>query len=280
MSQGESPDPEMPARHERVRHETEARLRAAELANHQLERELATRTAQLETASRELESFAYSVSHDLRAPLRHIDGFASMLAAHAESSLDDKGRRYLTVIVESARRMGRLIDDLLAFSRIGRAEMSPRRCNVADLVTNARTQLRETIADRAIEWEIGPLPDIVGDQALLFQAVVNLLDNAIKFTRPRPSARIEIGTQPGAENEVVIYFRDNGVGFNPKYVDQLFGVFQRLHAESEFEGTGVGLANVQRIVRRHGGRVWADGQVDAGATFYVALPRVDMPIGL
>lgn len=244
-----------------------------------LEQRVAARTAQLEHANKELESFSYSVSHDLRAPLRHIDGFASMLTAHAAEKLDDQSRRYLTVITDAAKRMGRLIDDLLSFSRNGRAELRMGVVKLDDLVREVRAGLQTETAGRNIAWRMAPLPEVMGDGAMLRQVFANLLANAVKYTRRREAAVIEVGTQPGAMGEIVVFVRDNGAGFNPKYVDRLFGVFQRLHSESEFEGTGVGLANVQRIVVRHGGRVWAEGAVEAGATFYVALPTSEDPIG-
>lgn len=237
-----------------------------------LELRVAQRTAQLEQANKELESFSYSVSHDLRAPLRHIDGFACMLTEHAGSRLDEQSRRYLTVINDASKRMGRLIDDLLSFSRNGRAELHLGVVQLTDLIQEVRYQLQGEMAGRTIAWQVGPLPPVNGDVAMLRQVFLNLLGNAIKYTRRRIDAAIEVGTQSGEAGEVVVFVRDNGAGFNPKYADRLFGVFQRLHAESEFEGTGVGLANVQRIVRRHGGRVWAEGAVERGATFYVALP--------
>ncbi len=237
----------------------------------QLERRVEERTKQLESANKELEAFSYSVSHDLRAPLRHIDGFASMLAAHAAEALDEKGRRYVQVITDAAKRMGRLIDDLLSFSRHGRADLNFVPVKLSGLVEEVRRQMVSEFTGRSITWRTGPLPEMKVDVAMMHQVFVNLIGNAVKYTRNRSEAVIEIGADISAA-EVTIFVRDNGAGFNPKYKDRLFGVFQRLHSESEFEGTGVGLANVQRIIHRHGGRTWAEGEVDKGATFYFTLP--------
>jgi signal transduction histidine kinase len=227
---------------------------------------------ELEAINKELEAFSYSVSHDLRAPLRHIDGFADLLKRHATSGVDEKGRRYLTTISESAKQMGHLIDDLLAFSRIGRTELSKTAVDLDTMVAEVLESLRQDTDGRRIVWTVAPLPSVFGDPSLLRQVWINLIGNAVKYTLPRDEARIEIGSRNGTPGEVVVFVRDNGVGFDMKYVDKLFGVFQRLHSASEFEGTGIGLANVQRIVRRHGGRVWGEAQVDLGATFYVSLP--------
>ncbi len=238
--------------------------------NHDLER----RAQELEAANKELEAFSYSVSHDLRAPLRHIDGFADLLRQHSADRLDEKGKRYLQTISRAAKQMGQLIDDLLVFSRVGRAEMVKTTVSLSVLVQEALTTVRNAEAKgRIIEWKILPLPDVQGDPSLLRQVFVNLFSNAVKYTRKRTHASIEIGSLTQGNNaEHVIYVRDNGVGFDMSYAHKLFGVFQRLHSSSEFEGTGIGLANVHRIIARHGGRTWAEGEADKGATFFLSLP--------
>ncbi|MBI4523298.1 MAG: response regulator [Deltaproteobacteria bacterium] len=240
--------------------------------NAQLEQRVLGRTRQLEEANRELEAFSYSVSHDLRAPLRHIQGFTELLQENAVSSLDEKSRHYLRSIAESATHMNSLIDNLLAFSRLGHAEMQKTRVSLDQLVQEAVTELTHDDPERTILWDIQPLPEVEGDRFMLRLVLVNLISNALKFTRTRPESNIEIGTRTDQENEKVIFVRDNGVGFDMRYVDKLFGIFQRLHRAEEFEGTGVGLASVRRIIHRHGGRVWAEGSVDGGATFYFTLP--------
>ncbi len=230
-----------------------------------------SRTAEVEAANRELEAFSYSVSHDLRAPLRHIAGFAEMLAEGCSSALSAAGLRYLGVISDSVKQMGRLIDDLLLFSQMGRVEMRQTRVSMAELVKQALQELAGDANGRNIKWDIQSLPDVSGDFSMLKQVWANLLSNAIKYTRPRDLAKIEIGSR--RENgELEFHVRDNGAGFDMKYAEKLFGVFQRLHRAEEFEGTGVGLANVRRIVARHGGRTWAQAKVDEGATFYFTLP--------
>jgi len=241
--------------------------------NAELEQRVIERTVGLETVNKELEAFAYSVSHDLRAPLRHMAGYAELLQKHASAMLDEKSQRYMTMILESAKRMGNLIDDLLAFSRIGRAEIQKTIVSLEQVVKEAVSEVRPETAGRDIVWRIGALPTVHGDRAMLRLALVNLISNAVKFTRTRPHAEIEIGSADGKKDEIVVFIRDNGVGFDMKYVNKLFGVFQRLHRADEFEGTGIGLATVQRIIHRHRGRVWAEGLVGRGATFYFSAPK-------
>ena len=239
----------------------------------QLNAELAKQTTELEATNMELEAFAYSVSHDLRAPLRHMVGYTELLQKHASAILDERSRRYMLMILESAKRMGDLVDDLLAFSRIGRAETQKTIVSLEQLVKEAVSEVQQETDGRNIVWSIGALPHVYGDRAMLRLALVNLISNAVKFTSTRPQAEIEIGCTDGKDDAVVVFIRDNGVGFEMKYVNKLFGVFQRLHRADEFEGTGIGLATVRRIIHRHGGSVWAEGLVDRGATFYFSVPK-------
>jgi two-component system, sensor histidine kinase and response regulator len=237
----------------------------------QSQEELRSLNAKLDSANKELESFSYSVSHDLRAPLRHIDGYLGLLEKHVADRLDDKSRGFLNVISESAKQMGRLIDDLLAFSQMSRAELMRREVDMGHLVQETIRALRPEIQERQIHWNIAELPVVQADPAMMRQVLINLLANAVKYTRTREVAEIDVMAQ-ATEDEIVFAVRDNGVGFDMKYVDKLFGVFQRLHRAEDFEGTGIGLANVRRIIARHQGRTWAEAMLDEGATFYFSLP--------
>jgi PAS domain S-box-containing protein len=256
----------------RVGEELRKLNRELEQRVHERTAQLRERTVQLEAAIRELEAFSYSVSHDLRAPLRHLSGFARLLKESAAESLDEKSMRYVQNIDEAAGLMGRLIDDLLAFSRTGRAEMARSRVSFDQLVSDVLESLQPDMQGRNIIWQIAPLPEAEGDRAMLRLVLLNLIANALKYTRTRDEAHIEIGSTENEQGESVYFIRDNGVGFDMQYADKLFGVFQRLHTEAEFEGTGIGLATVQRIINRHGGSVGAEGKVDGGATFFFSLP--------
>jgi len=248
--------------------EAEAEIRR--LTAH-LEERVRERTALLEAANKELEAFSYSVSHDLRAPLRHVAGFVELLLQRNSAGLDEKSRHYLDVIGDSTRRMGCLIDDLLAFSRMGRIEMITAPLDLDRMVRDVIASRETGNGQRRIEWVVAPLPPARGDEAMIRLVFENLIDNAVKFSAGRDRPRIEIGGYLDSEGTPVIFVRDNGAGFDMRYADKLFGLFQRLHRQEEFEGTGVGLANVRRIVHRHGGRVWAEGALDKGATFYLTL---------
>jgi PAS domain S-box-containing protein len=240
--------------------------------NETLEQRVTDRTRQLQEANSELEAFSYSVSHDLRAPLRHINGFIDLVTENYGDLLPDKGRHYLDVIVSSSRHMGTLIDDLLQFSRTGRQEMQEADLNMNVLLQDVLFQMKHDTDSRDIVWTIADLPGIKGDQALLRMVWYNLLGNAIKFTKAKDPAKIQVGCSEN-ENEYTFYVRDNGAGFDMRYAHKLFGVFQRLHTTKEFEGTGIGLANVRRIILKHGGRTWAEGQLNEGASFYFTLPK-------
>jgi PAS domain S-box-containing protein len=269
-----------PARMAAVFSDITERKRAEEAlrrAHEGLEQRVAERTEELRALNRELEAFAYSVSHDLRTPLRAIDGFARMLEEDFAERLGPEGARRLSVIRSSAQEMGRLIDDLLALSRLGRRTLEKHPLPLRPLVEEVFRQLRAEVGGRSLELKVDSLPEIHADPGLIRQVVANLLSNAIKYTSPRPEALIEVGART-EEHEHVITVADNGVGFDPGHADRLFRVFSRLHPAAEFEGTGIGLALVQRIVARHGGRVWAEGQVDRGARFFFTLPRsIDGP---
>jgi len=238
-----------------------------------LNQELTRRSTELESLNKELEAFAYSVSHDLRAPLRHVAGYTEMLQKNISSALNEKSQRYMITILDSAKRMANLIDDLLAFSRIGRAETRESTVSLEQLVKEVLSEVKQDAGERKIAWRVGALPNVQGDRSMLRLVLVNLVSNAVKFTRDVPQAGIEIGCIENKSDEVVVFVKDNGVGFDMKYANKLFGVFQRLHPTGDFEGTGIGLATVQRIIHRHRGRVWAEGLVDGGATFFFSVPN-------
>jgi len=255
------------------------RLRRSELERKQgdaeikkLNEELKNNVIQLEAANKELEAFTYSVSHDLRAPLRAIDGFSRILLEDYIENLDEEGKRVLSVIRNNTQKMGQLIDDLLLFSRLGRQELKASGIDMGKLAKAVYEELKLAVPERKLKFTINTLIPAHGDQAMIRQVFVNFLSNAVKFTRPKERAVIEVdGRSEGNENVYTV--KDNGVGFDMQYVNKLFGVFQRLHSSEEFEGTGVGLAIVQRIIHRHGGRVWAEGEVGKGVTFFFTLPR-------
>lgn len=248
------------------------RKRAEQLAEGQ-RLELEVMATSLTAANKELEAFSYSVSHDLRAPLRAVDGFSRILLEDYAERLDDEGNRVLNVIRTNTQNMGRLIDDLLAFSRLGRKQIEPSMIDLGELARDVFAQLESSPGVvGSPHLEIKQIPPAHGDRALLRQVFVNLLSNAAKYSKQAERPAIEVGGR-GENGENIYYVKDNGVGFDMKYVNKLFGVFQRLHSVEEFEGTGVGLAIVQRIIQRHGGRVWAEGRLNEGATFYFALPR-------
>jgi signal transduction histidine kinase len=258
------------ARHAALAIDNAKLYRDAEHMATQLEHRVAERTAELEASNRELEAFSYSVSHDLRAPLRAIDGFSRILLKDFGTDVPDQAREYLEIVREGAQQMGRLIDDLLAFARLGRQSLSKETVDPATIVHRVLEQLRHDLEGRDVEVRVGHLPACQGDPALLHQVYVNLLANALKFTRNRSPAIIEV--RATEQNGRTVYFvKDNGVGFDMRFADKLFGVFQRMHRAEDYEGTGVGLAIVQRVIHRHGGQVWAEAEPDAGATFFFTL---------
>jgi signal transduction histidine kinase len=250
---------------------------ALQAARNDLELRVARRTGELQAVNRELESFTYSVAHDLRAPLRHIQGFSDALMEECAQELNTASRGYLNRIVESTRRMDQLINDLLGLAHLGRQELHLQAADLNAVMRDVIRDLTPEMAGRHIEWRIGKLPTVDCDPGLIKQVLYNLLSNAIKYTRTRDPAVIEAGqmtpeAQLNQEDQEAVFIRDNGVGFNMKYAHKLFGVFERLHRREDFEGTGVGLATVQRIIHKHGGRIWAEAEVDKGATFYFTLP--------
>lgn len=252
----------------RKRQQTDEEIRQL---NEELENRVQERTAALEETNRELESFTYSVSHDLRAPLRHMDGFSKMLQEQYGTGLPDDGQHYLKRIRDAALHMSTLVEDLLHLSRIGRQALRRKTVSMSTIVQDARDEVLTECQGREIEWRIESLPDAEGDAGLMRLVATNLISNAVKFTRNKKRAVIEIGSRSDPSGETIYFVRDNGAGFDPRYADKLFGVFQRLHRQDEFEGTGVGLATVQRIIHKHGGKVWAESQPNQGATFYLTL---------
>jgi two-component system, chemotaxis family, sensor kinase Cph1 len=233
--------------------------------------EMAALSGRLTAINKELEAFSYSVSHDLRAPFRHIVGYAQLLKKFEGERLSERGERYVGTIIDSAISAGQLVDDLLSYSQMGRSSMTPVRIDMAHLVDEVRGGLRIEGEAHKVDWRIGDLLSVRADPTMVRLIVQNLIENALKFSREREPAIIEIGSSRG-EGGVTTFVRDNGAGFDMSYVGKLFGVFQRLHREEEFEGTGIGLANVKRIVERHGGKVWAEGRPGEGATFHFTLP--------
>ncbi len=246
--------------------------RRADREIHRLNRDMQEHAGQLEAANKELEAFSYSVSHDLRAPLRHISGFVQLLSKRSKAKLDEQDNRYLSIIADACVKMGTLVDDLLAFSRMGRTEMMKARVDLNGLVQQIVQELNAAAPDRSIDWAVQLLPEVEGDPSMIRIVLMNYISNAVKYTKQREASHIEIGAGSG-EAETTVYVRDNGAGFDMKYADKLFGVFQRLHRQDEFEGSGIGLATARRIISRHGGRTWAEAATDRGATFYFSLPN-------
>jgi light-regulated signal transduction histidine kinase (bacteriophytochrome) len=235
---------------------------------------LAELSAELQRSNKELEAFSYSVSHDLRAPFRHIVGYSELVQEHEAARLSDRGKRYITTVIDSAREAGNLIDNLLSFSQMGRSSLHPAWIDMDQLAREVRAEVMDDEgAGRQVQWQIGKLGKVLADLAMMRLAVRNLFSNAVKYSRDRgDAARVEV-TRDAEKDELIFCVRDNGAGFDMQYVDKLFGVFQRLHRAEEFQGTGIGLANVRRIIARHGGRTWAEGKLHEGAAFYFSLPR-------
>jgi signal transduction histidine kinase len=276
LAQIQGQDSALRAREEHLRREVAERMRAEEevrALNASLEQRVQGRTVELAEANKELESFSYSISHDLRAPLRHIQGYVDMLQRATQGQLSEQVQRYLKTITEASVEMGQLIDDLLAFARTGRAEMTESRVPLDEVVQHTIRGLEMATTGRNVVWQTPPLPPVVGDPSLVKQVLTNLIGNAVKYSRGRDPGRIEIGCAGEEDGRMILFVRDNGAGFDMQYAHKLFGVFQRLHRAEDFEGTGIGLATVRRIVARHGGRVWAEGAVNQGATFYFTLKR-------
>jgi PAS domain S-box-containing protein len=246
--------------------------------NAELEQRVAQRTVELETAVYDLENFNYSASHDLRIPLRAVDGFSKILLDEYSQQLDDEGKRLLRVVRDYTKKMAQLIDDMQEFSRTGRMVMVHTEVDMDELVHEVVAEFKPAAVGRELKLEIHGLPPVCTDRDMMRRVIVNLLSNAIKFTRPKTTALIEVGARSD-DNETIYYIKDNGVGFDMQYADKLFGVFQRLHGPTEFEGTGIGLAIVKRIITRLGGRVWAEGKVNEGATIYFALPMKEVAHG-
>jgi PAS domain S-box-containing protein len=241
--------------------------------NETLEQQVIERTGQFETLNKELEAFSYSVSHDLRAPLRHIGGFVDLLVKNNSAQLDASGLRYLNIISESSHEMGNLIDALLTFSRFGRSELQLTKINSTKTVNQALETFSDELAGRNVKIKVSELPDVMGDPTLISQVWINLISNALKYSRKEENAVINIGSKI-EDDKTIFHIKDNGAGFDMKYVDKLFGVFQRLHKAKDFEGIGIGLANVNRIIMRHGGKCWAESEVGKGATFFFSMPHI------
>ncbi len=237
-----------------------------------LNKELKKETIKLEDANQELESFAYSVSHDLRVPLRAIDGFSRIVLEDYEHELDEEGVRLLKIVRENTKKMGQLIDDILLLSRVGRQQMNVSKMDMTSLVNNIYNDFEQDLKGRDVKFEVDDLPVAYADRALMTQVLTNIIGNAIKFTHDTKNAEIKVGSDE-EDDYNVYYVKDNGAGFDMKYYDKLFGLFQRLHTQEEFEGTGVGLSIVQRVITRHDGRVWGEGEVGKGATIYFSLPK-------